>query len=272
MRDWMVDRTDHIISCLMRTNGPLMSVQLAEALEVSSRTVKASMPRVAQSPSVHGAKLRARRNAGHWIEVVDEKTYKESRDKIGLRALNISMAGYDQKARVLHVERRPVASPDGARIDQICEELALSRSAVRSVLKEAIAFCESFHLHVSSASGRGMSVVGEEHMIRLALMEHYEIHFNTFKPGLTTREYAQWIDCDYRERQDIRHEFLRILGSTDFRTRYGSTAHVDVLHHCAQPQQGRVRYPSASCMERGDFGKHVLGARQTDLPRTLQEL
>jgi biotin operon repressor len=224
----MVDRTDHILSCMMKANGPLTSVQLAEALGVSSRTVKASMPRVAQSLEEHGAKLCARRNAGYWIEAVDEKTYKEFRDKIGLRALNISMAGYDHEARVLHVERRLVASPDGARIDQICEELALSRSAVRSVLKEAIAFCESFHLQVSSAPGRGMSVVGEEHMIRLALMELFEIHFNTFKPDLTTREYAQWIDCGYQERQDIRHEFLRILRSSGFSMRDTATQRISM--------------------------------------------
>lgn len=224
----MVDRTDHILSCMMKANGPLTSAQLAEALGVSSRTVKASMPRVAQSLEEHGAKLCARRNAGYWIEVLDEKTYKEFRDKIGLRALNISMAGYDHEARVLHVERRLVASPDGARIDQICEELALSRSAVRSVLKEAIAFCESFHLQVSSAPGRGMSVVGEEHMIRLALMELFEIHFNTFKPDLTTREYAQWIDCDYQERQDIRHEFLRILRLSGFSMRDTATQRISM--------------------------------------------
>ena len=70
----MVDRTDHILSCMMKANGPLTSAQLAEALGVSSRTVKASMPRVAQSLEEHGAKLCARRNAGYWIEVLDEKT------------------------------------------------------------------------------------------------------------------------------------------------------------------------------------------------------
>lgn len=224
----MVDRTDHIISCMMKASCPLTSAQLAEALGISSRTVKTSMSRVAQSLEEHGARLCARRNAGYWIEAVDEKIYKEFRNKIGLRALNISMAGYDHEVRVLHVERRLVASPDGARIDQICEELALSRSAVRSVLKEAIAFCESFHLHVSLAPGRGMSVVGEEHMIRLALMELFEIHFNTFKPDMTTREYAQWIDCDYQERQDIRHEFLRILRSSGFSMRDTATQRISM--------------------------------------------
>lgn len=224
----MIDRTIHILSYLMKADRPVTSGQLAKALGVSDRTIKNSMPQVARSLEEHGAHLGARRHTGYWIEVIEEPSYSKFRDKMALRAMNVSMASYDHAERLLYVERRLVASPDGARIDQICEELALSRSAVRSVMKEAISFCESYHLKASSSPGKGVCVIGEEQMIRLALTELFEIHFNTFSPDSATKEYAQWIDCDFQERQDIRHIFLKVLRSSGISLRDSMTQRISM--------------------------------------------
>lgn len=201
----------------------MTAARLAGLIGVSSRTVKSEMSEVANRLTEHGAHLESKRNSGYWIVVDNQDAYQEFVGHIQLLATPIEMASYDHAARVLYIERRLVASYGGARVDEICEELALSRTAVRSALRDAVEFCKSYHLQVNSAAEKGISVVGEEHMVRLALTELFEIHFHEFEPDESIKEYAQWVVCDYQERQDIRHDFLRILREGSVSLRDGMT-------------------------------------------------
>ena len=207
----MVNRVQRILLELMDAKAPVTSAGLAEAIGVSARTIKATMPQVARQLEENGASLEARRNRGYSIVVHDRGRYDAMCERIEIRASYIAMAGYDETSRVLYICRKLVAAPGGAKIDEIADDLCLSRSAVRRPLKQARAFCESFHLRVTSSPGGGVCVYGEERMVRLAMVEFFEIHFNKFELDDSDREYARWIGCDYQERQDIRHSFLATL-------------------------------------------------------------
>lgn len=224
----MVDRIDHILLCLVRHDGPLTAAEIASMVGVSDRTIKSSMRRVAEELASHGAELEAKRNCGYRVVVHDEARYSKLAERINLLAGHIMMKNYDKAERALHIERRLVGSDRGARIEEICDELSLSRTAVRSALKAATRFCESYHLEVSSSPQQGMRVSGEEHMVRLALMELFEVHFHTYCLDTTVREYARWIWCDYQERQDIRHEFLHHLRGSGIALRDSSTQRISM--------------------------------------------
>lgn len=220
----MVDRTQRILLELMKANGnPLTSAQLAQVVGVSSRTIKSTMPRVADTLQANGAELSSRRNRGYSIVVHDGVAYHNLVEKTNMQAVHIAMAGYDDTTRILHICRKLVAAPAGAKIDEICEDLCLSRSAVRRPLRQARAFCESFHLQITSSSSGGIRVFGEERMMRLAMVEFFEIHFHKVQLDDSDREYARWIGCDYQERQDIRHAFLSVLRESGISMRDSAT-------------------------------------------------
>lgn len=220
----MVDRTQRILLELMKANGsPLTSAQLAQTVGVSSRTIKSAMPSVADTLQANGAELSSRRNRGYSIIVHDSAAYHDLFEKTNMQAVHIAMAGYDNTTRILHICRKLVAAPSGAKIDEICEDLCLSRSAVRRPLRQARAFCESFHLQITSSSSGGIRVFGEERMIRLAMVEFFEIHFHKVQLDDSDREYARWIGCDYQERQDIRHAFLSVLRESGISMRDSAT-------------------------------------------------
>lgn len=219
----MVNRSQRILLELMEATGPLTSQYLAEHVGVSARTIKATMPQVAKMLSENGARLESRRNRGYSITVMDNEAYTAFFGSIRTKAIHIAMAGYDDTTRILHICRKLVAAPAGAKIDEICEDLCLSRSAVRKPLRQARAFCESFHLKITSSPGGGICVYGEERMVRLAMVEFFEIHFHKFSPDETDREYDRWIGCDYQERQDIRHVFLKVLRESGVSMRDSAT-------------------------------------------------
>lgn len=219
----MVDRSQRILLELMEAAEPLTSQYLAERVGVSSRTIKSTMPQVAKMLSENGARLESRRNRGYSITVIDDDAYTALFESIRTKALHIAMAGYDDTTRILHICRKLVAAPSGAKIDEICDDLCLSRSAVRRPLRQARAFCESFHLKITSSPGGGICVYGEERMMRLAMVEFFEIHFHKFRLDETDREYDRWIGCDYQERQDIRHVFLKVLRESGVSMRDSAT-------------------------------------------------
>ena len=138
----MVDRTQRILLELMKANGnPLTSAQLAQVVGVSSRTIKSTMPRVADTLQANGAELSSRRNRGYSIVVHDGVAYHNLVEKTNMQAVHIAMAGYDDTTRILHICRKLVAAPAGAKIDEICEDLfalccSPSSSASSSILRE----------------------------------------------------------------------------------------------------------------------------------------
>lgn len=219
----MIDRTQRILLELMKQRESLTSEQLAQKVGVSSRTIKSEMPRVASTLEQNGAHLEARRNCGYAIEVEDAARYDDLREEIQIRAVHIAMAGYDDTSRLLHICRKLVAAPTGAKVDEIAEDLCLSRSAVQKPLRQARAICESYHLTVASSPGGGTRVYGTEHMMRIAMVEFFEIHFHKFKLDESDQEYARWIGCDYQERQDIRHCFLKTLRESGVSMRDSAT-------------------------------------------------
>ena len=208
----MINRAEHIILELINAEGAAVtSEKLAQAVGVSSRTAKAEMPQVDKLLSEHGAHLEARRNRGYRIVVDDEEAFSFYRGNLAVRAVNIVRANYDHTSRVLYIARRLVAATSGVRIEDLCREMALSRSAVRAPLKDAYEFCASYRLEVTSSAGYGLRAQGEEHMVRLAITELHEVLFHTYDAEDTFDEYTRWIGCDRQERQDIRHAFLRVL-------------------------------------------------------------
>ena len=127
----MVDRTQRILLELMKANGnPLTSAQLAQVVGVSSRTIKSTMPRVVDTLQANGAELSSRRNRGYSIVVHDDVAYHNLVEKTNMQAVHIAMAGYDDTTRILHICRKLVAAPAGAKIDEICEYTSIRFSSM----------------------------------------------------------------------------------------------------------------------------------------------
>ena len=222
----MVNRQQMILLQLSMAKGPVTSDQLAQMLECSSRRVKAEMTAVAEVLAKNGAKLISKRNQGYSIEVQDVDAYRSLYELLSLKAVNLTLANSNEESRLLYLARKLVASPRGVKAEELAEELYLSRSALREPLRRACIFCESFHLKTRYAAGQGIRVNGPEHLIRIAMTELFELHFHKARLDATDQEYAQWIGCEYEERQNIRHTFLKVLRESGYSLRDSVTQRI----------------------------------------------
>ena len=222
----MVNRQQMILLQLSTAKGPVTSQQLAQALECSSRTIKTEMPAVAKVLAQNGARLISKRNRGYSLEVQDEEAYRSLYELLSLKAVNLTLANSNEESRLLYLARKLVASARGVKVEELAEELYLSRSALREPLRRACTFCESFHLKTRYAAGQGIRVTGQEHLIRIAMTELFELHFHKVRLDATDQEYAQWIGCEYEERQNIRHTFLKVLRDSGYSLRDSVTQRI----------------------------------------------
>lgn len=213
----MNNRQRGIFLRLVGAEKAITSDQLARELGVSSRTIKTDMAAMASELEQNGARIISRRNRGYTLEVTDEERMRKLHNLSRIRSGGVAAA--DEEGRVIHIARKLVASERGVMVDELAEQMYVSRGALRAPLQEALRFCQSFRLQTVSTPGKGLRVEGEEHQIRLIMTELFGVHFHQAELVSGDREYTRWIQCDYQERQDIRHVFLKVLRESPYAVR-----------------------------------------------------
>lgn len=221
----MVSRVQQLALALIDAEGPLTAAQLAESIGVSSRTVRTELPGVGVELSARGARLVSRRNLGSYIEVTDEELFSRYCQELRIRASNIAIAGFDDANRELYICRRLVSSPKGVKVDELCEELCLSRSAIREPLSRARNFLRSYRLAVCQSAKRGVRVAGPEHLLRAAIAELFHVYVHEVSlPG--DQRFLGWLGCSLDERQAIRHAYLKLQREQGWSLRDGMTQRI----------------------------------------------
>lgn len=221
----MIDRKQGIIIELFNAEGPITSGQLAEILGVSIRTIKNEMPGVAEILSQNGAVLVSKRNWGYSYHIVDKERFDGF--STGLYLKSNRSIGMSRESQILYIARRLIAAKGGIHIEELSEELYLSKTALKKPLADACRFCESFRMKIISGS-QGICVEGMEYMRRIAMMELMGQHFHKIYLDNADEQFQYWVRCDYQERQDIRHCFLKTLRESGFTMRDSVTQRIAV--------------------------------------------
>ena len=207
----MKRRQESIIYQLAVSEGPLTTDELAKRLSVSARTVKYEMLEVKSILPKYGAELFAKRNEGYSILVKDRELFDRYFEPLSLQSSLTNNFGSDDNARFLYIARKLVSSSRFAKLEDIADELYLSRSAIREAVNNVMNFLKSYHLETESKPGLGIRAFGTEYHMRIAMTELFAVHFHKVLLDNAGMEYAKWTECGYEERQDIRHVFLKVL-------------------------------------------------------------
>lgn len=211
----MQRRQESIIYQLAASDGPLTAEELAKRLLVSTRTIKYEMIEVKTKLFEVGAELIAKRNEGYSIRITDQNLFNQYLEPIGIQSTLANNFGSDDHARFLYIARKLVSSSRFVKLEDIADELYLSRSAIREDVNHVMDFLRSYHLEVESKPGLGVRAFGTEYHMRMAMTELYAVHFHKVLLDNAGMEYTKWMECGYEERQDIRHVFLKELRETD---------------------------------------------------------
>ena len=105
----------------------------------------------------------------------------------------------DGQARFLYITRKLVSSSKYVRIEDLADEMFISRSALQKSLTEAMIFLKSFHLEWENRKGLGIRCYGKEYHVRIAMTELFAVHFHKAVLNDAGMEYSKWLECDLKK-------------------------------------------------------------------------
>lgn len=208
---------------LTQTSQIVTAKELADYTGVSVRTVKNDVDSLKAFCSAAGCSLISKRGDGYRIRIEDENAYSESVDQI-LRLFSDYNYTQEYGSRVQEIVRELLVADDFCRIDDIAEEMFLSRSTIKNSIRLARSILSSFHLSLESKPGYGIRIRGEEINIRYCMLELFINHDTGAISLLKNTRYREFFETDVQVLADIRHTMLKVLRSSS-RTVLDSDVH-----------------------------------------------
>jgi lichenan operon transcriptional antiterminator len=151
---------------LMPEDDFITSKQLAETLGVSNRTVYNDIVQLNQAMKDKGAQLISKAHYGVKLEVTDKGKYLAF-----LRSLEVDnvTVGDNTETRVSKIVEKMIQSESPIKMDDLSDELYISRSTLKSDLKKVRVFLDNYNLQIDYRSYSGMSIQGSEKNLRRCL-------------------------------------------------------------------------------------------------------
>lgn len=151
---------------LMPEDDFITNKQLAENLGVSNRTVYNDIVQLNQIMKDKGAQLVSKPHYGVKLEVTDKGKYLAF-----LRSLEVDTVtvGDNTETRVNKIIEKMIQADAPVKMDDLSDELYVSRSTLKNDLKRVRTFLDSYGLQIDYRSYTGMSINGTEKNLRRCL-------------------------------------------------------------------------------------------------------
>lgn len=145
------------------------SQELAEELEVSDRTIrnyiKQLMSNIAKQD---GITLISKQGYGYRLDIKQEGLIYLAQEQV------LDNKGHlEEESRVHYIINKLLFEPSGVLLEDLAEDLYLSRSSLAADMRKIREKFTQYHLTVESRANKGMYVTGEEQDIRRFMVDYF---------------------------------------------------------------------------------------------------
>ena len=146
---------------------PVTSETLAKQLQLSSKTVRTEMKELQKALDKEGAHLYSRTNAGYYLEITDRKQY----DRFLSSLQGNGDMPVDSQERIRYILEVLLENDgDYIKLDDLAEQLYISRSRLVADLNEVKAILKEYHLSMEAKPHYGFRLkAGDEMDVRLCM-------------------------------------------------------------------------------------------------------
>jgi len=199
----MKNRWITIINELLKHKKVLSGNQLAIKLNISVRTLRSDIQSINEIILHHGASIIAIQSKGYILDVKDSDRFSDY-----LKEMQINPSLDDDIYREYEIVRRLFFSKVNVKIDDICENLYLSRTTVQKILQHIRELLQPYNLSITFKPNQGMKIAGDEQHKR-NFISFYFFQSNLF---FTQRLFAN----NKEELQEIQETILVYMKEYDF--------------------------------------------------------
>jgi lichenan operon transcriptional antiterminator len=164
------NRLKEIIKELLVNDEPVTSECLSKFLGVTSRTIRNDITMLNQELGKIGVKIDAQRGVGYFIEPKPDREIKELIEELfQLNETSGNEMPVLPEERVLYILKSIIMADDFIAIEQIANELYVSKSTVDNDLKQVETLLSKFNVSLFKKPNYGIKLVGNEMNIRFCL-------------------------------------------------------------------------------------------------------
>lgn len=160
-----------ILRELINTTEPLSADALASFLGSNSRTIRGDMAVINQIAGTMGAEMVSKTGSGFQLVVRDENEFRIFVDSFTQNYDLSAIPPFYNVERVNTIIHLLLFSAEPVKAEDICEALFISRTTFSATMKNVRHVLARFHLTIGHKPNQGLSVVGGEFHLRLAMAE-----------------------------------------------------------------------------------------------------
>lgn len=191
--------------------GYVRSYELAEKACVTERTIKNDIRELRDFCKASGATLHSRKGKGYYLEIVDRNCYKQVKDQMNIHFMYKNETLTVQKNRTNDILRRIICEANYLTIDDIADELYLTKSSIKEEMQEVNEILKSFNMSFRKKNESGYLIKGSEFDRRMLMLSLFEVYYHEAIPFYKSSDFTQFFYRDDQERYDIRHIFLEVM-------------------------------------------------------------
>ncbi|WP_462412686.1 BglG family transcription antiterminator [Neobacillus sp. Marseille-QA0830] len=172
-------RQKDIVLSLMKEKEPVTAEWIAKELGVSDRTIRTEIKELQSQSSSLGIVIESARGKGYLLDIEDYEVFEKEFHPNANEAMDESQSDFSaQENRVTYLLKRFLLEKEPIKLENLEEELFVSRPKLQNDLKAVRELLESYHLKLVSRPHHGTQVEGDEYMKRLCF-SNYLLSRNT---------------------------------------------------------------------------------------------
>ncbi|WP_440897597.1 BglG family transcription antiterminator [Amphibacillus sp. Q70] len=163
-------RQEHLLKLLIGEQEPITGEQLARSIQVTSRTIRNDIKEIEQlfEDENAGATIHSIRGQGYQIDISDNDKFKYF---IQTMVEEDGSTPVEAEDRVHYLVRKFLLNSDYLKIEDLADEIFVSRSTLRNDLKDVKVVLNKYQLELAKRPNYGLKISGKEKRIRYAISE-----------------------------------------------------------------------------------------------------
>lgn len=164
----MITRQQQILKELIGESNPITSEQIATLIQVTSRTIRNDIKQLNEQLMDSGATIISARGHGYHLDIINEDKFKRFIQSMIDMDESIPVEPED---RVQYLVKKFLLNPNYLKIEDLADDLFVSRSTLKNDLKDVKVVFQKYHLDLAKRPNYGLKLSGEEKHVRYCIAE-----------------------------------------------------------------------------------------------------
>lgn len=192
------------------------SEQLSEFTSSSVRTIKSDIIMINELLEKENiCKVDSTKSKGYVLTILDKDGIASFSSRIKSEYSFYKNDNLEKMSRRIYIIQR-ILSSESVKIDDLADELFLTRSALKDDLVWITDFFKSYDIELYSKASKGLSYKGEEYNIRSIMVETFCSQYHELQDIYLVKDFNNMFYNNIDYYKEIRHKLLKIIRESSY--------------------------------------------------------